>query len=361
LAQLAGTPADTGAAASVTGAWIAALTGDQREMRRRLAILETSDAEQPLPDGTSSPRSALLLVRGLFGFDGPERMLADARGAVELETDPASPWHAVACAALGYAAFVVGDGALTRRMLHEAANSVVAPRTIHILAHALLSLSAAEDGQAGLARSHAEQAMAIVTEHGMQAMPNVLHAYTAYGAMLAADNRLTEAMDTMHTGLHTRRRTPGLSPWPLIHHLLAMAAVARRLGDLDQTETLLAEVDSLTPWTGDTMALTRGRIAVAHQGRHHQSEPAAAGTGEALTPRELEILHRLHGTQTLREIANDLYISHNTIKTITLSIYRKLGVHTREQAVATARSGTSRPTSRPSSHRDPGPPSAHPG
>ena len=51
--------------------------------------------------------------------------------------------------------------------------------------------------------------------------------------------------------------------------------------------------------------------------------------GGPLTPREQEILHRLHGSQTLREIAGDLYVSHNTVKTITSSLYRKLGAHSR--------------------------------
>jgi LuxR family transcriptional regulator, maltose regulon positive regulatory protein len=61
-----------------------------------------------------------------------------------------------------------------------------------------------------------------------------------------------------------------------------------------------------------------------------------ARPGAALTPRERQILHRLRGTQTLREIAADLFVSHNTVKTLTLSLYRKLGVHSRAEVVALA-------------------------
>ena len=61
------------------------------------------------------------------------------------------------------------------------------------------------------------------------------------------------------------------------------------------------------------------------------------GVGESLTPREREILHRLQGHQTLREIAGDLWVSYNTVKTITSSVYRKLGAHSRSQAVTIAR------------------------
>jgi LuxR family transcriptional regulator, maltose regulon positive regulatory protein len=54
----------------------------------------------------------------------------------------------------------------------------------------------------------------------------------------------------------------------------------------------------------------------------------------------VEVLRRLQSSQSLREIANDLYVSHNTIKTFTVSLYRKLGVHSRSEAIAIARSIT---------------------
>ena len=40
---------------------------------------------------------------------------------------------------------------------------------------------------------------------------------------------------------------------------------------------------------------------------------------------------------SLREIANSLYVSHNTAKTHTRSLYRKLQVTTREDAIERAR------------------------
>ena len=57
---------------------------------------------------------------------------------------------------------------------------------------------------------------------------------------------------------------------------------------------------------------------------------------EPLTDRELEVLRLLRSDLSLREIANELYISHNTIKSYTRSIYRKLGVTSRFAALETA-------------------------
>jgi DNA-binding CsgD family transcriptional regulator len=52
-----------------------------------------------------------------------------------------------------------------------------------------------------------------------------------------------------------------------------------------------------------------------------------------LSERETEILLGLLAGQTLADVAERLYISRNTLKTHLRSIYRKLGVHTRDEAV----------------------------
>ncbi|MEW2624944.1 response regulator transcription factor [Streptomyces sp. NPDC048106] len=58
--------------------------------------------------------------------------------------------------------------------------------------------------------------------------------------------------------------------------------------------------------------------------------------GPALTERERDILGRLAGGLTNREIARALFLSEATVKTHLGHIYTKLGVRTRAAAVATA-------------------------
>jgi len=59
--------------------------------------------------------------------------------------------------------------------------------------------------------------------------------------------------------------------------------------------------------------------------------------GEQLSQREAAVLALLPTALSLRDIASSLSVSNNTIKTQTRSIYRKLGVPNRAEAVARAR------------------------
>jgi LuxR family maltose regulon positive regulatory protein len=68
---------------------------------------------------------------------------------------------------------------------------------------------------------------------------------------------------------------------------------------------------------------------------HRESSPQ--DPIETLTPRELEVLALLARHLTNKEIAAELVISPETVKTHTLNIYRKLDVRKRQHAVATAR------------------------
>lgn len=56
-----------------------------------------------------------------------------------------------------------------------------------------------------------------------------------------------------------------------------------------------------------------------------------------LTRRERVVLTHLDEDTTLDDIATYLFVSRNTVKTQVSSIYRKLGISTRREAVARAR------------------------
>ena len=58
---------------------------------------------------------------------------------------------------------------------------------------------------------------------------------------------------------------------------------------------------------------------------------------EALTNRELEVLKLLAQGFSVKEAANELVLSPNTVRSYTLNIYSKLNVHGRVEAINKAR------------------------
>lgn len=94
--------------------------------------------------------------------------------------------------------------------------------------------------------------------------------------------------------------------------------IAAELDDPRTTEALVDEASAVL-----ASAPGRGRSATA---------PA-----EPLTQHELTVLRRLRDEAPLRRIAGDLFVSYNTVKRHTRAVYRKLGAHSRAEALHRAR------------------------
>jgi LuxR family maltose regulon positive regulatory protein len=106
----------------------------------------------------------------------------------------------------------------------------------------------------------------------------------------------------------------------------ARSYVVRLLALFEQEESLAA---TRTPHSGQTFALTP------------ESLPPPAKEGplpiEPLSPQEIKVLRLLVAGHTYAEMAGRLIVSIHTIKTQVSSIYRKLGVSRRAEAIAASR------------------------
>lgn len=69
----------------------------------------------------------------------------------------------------------------------------------------------------------------------------------------------------------------------------------------------------------------------------HQHTAATRALVEPLTARELAVLRLIAAGRSNREIADELYLSANTVRSYNHQLYGKLGVGSRTQAVARAR------------------------
>jgi LuxR family maltose regulon positive regulatory protein len=318
-------------------AWAAALSGDQASLRRWLPIVTASEFEGPLPDGIRSLPSSAALLQGTFGFGGIGPMRAAAARATALETDPASPWHALAQAA--YATGLYWSGDLDAAAAHARDAWAVAPsRTlVPMLGAAILSLIAVEQGELADAQEWLRRAHQIVSDAGpgLSAAPQSSLVFTAAGAVAARRGQLSEARDEFQRALDIRHGKRVISPWATLEVLLRFAPVLADLGDRPRAFVLLTEARSILLALPDGAVAQLNRLDRVERGL--VGRPRAIARGASLTEREAAVLHLLRRPLSLREIGDELFLSQNTIKTHTRAIYRKLGVSTRDDAVARGR------------------------
>ncbi len=121
-------------------------------------------------------------------------------------------------------------------------------------------------------------------------------------------------------------------------HAIAAVELATANGLLQTVASEGAEATELverSAWRVPPQWLDRLRRAAAEGASRFRG--ARAELVEPLTERERDVLRFLAGRLTVREIADELYLSVNTLKFHLKAIYRKLGVNSRAEAAEVAR------------------------
>jgi LuxR family maltose regulon positive regulatory protein len=124
-------------------------------------------------------------------------------------------------------------------------------------------------------------------------------------------------------------------PFYAVQARIELIRVHLALPDLAGARTLMREVDELLRRRPDLGTLTGEAQALRAQlsEEHGSSAPGAS----ALTVAELRLLPMLSTHLSFPEIAEELFLSRNTIKSQAISIYRKLGTSSRNQAITRSR------------------------
>jgi two-component system, NarL family, response regulator LiaR len=139
--------------------------------------------------------------------------------------------------------------------------------------------------------------------------------------VVSADNEVAHAVEAARAG--------------------ADAWVSKKQG-ADQLETVLRGVCHGHSWyppqmLGEILRELRGDVRRAAE---------CSNLLDALSPRELDVMASMAEGKPGREIAADLMISADTVRTHTRSIFSKLDVHSRLEAVSVARAAGIRPADR---------------
>ena len=320
----------TAAATAVT-----LLGGSGLERRRFLALADRSRAERPdLCDPLIE--SAAKTVRAMALEGGVAQALWDGRSAVSSARAGADELMVSSLAAYARALYQAGEIEEARNRAIEALEHPDVERRPpeKAFARTTLALIALESGQLRAARAHAEKGKAIVGGIGSSRSWLGAHAAAALGSVLAAEGDLAQAeRELVYAERFFRDDLPSVHhAW--LHVLLARVRVRR--GRLEAAEDAMSAARVALAELGDAGRVPQ--LAAEVEDELEEAKRRASG-GEILEPlsaAELAVLSLLESDLSAPQIAAEMFLSPNTVRSHTRSIYRKLGVNSRIDAVARA-------------------------
>ena len=338
-------PADTVAEdpnLCLTEAWLGVNTGRLDQVDRWIEAAGRAAAQRPVPDTLPPLKSGVASLRAIHRYMNGNvgAAVAAGRAALELERGgPASPWRPVGCPVLGLSLHWQGHREGAQRTLSEAVRIAKANGNHLAAMHASGGLAAIEyeRGDATSAGSRAAEALAVAEEHDLSEHWAYSLSLAVRGQLLETDDKLDAADELLLRSTQLARR--GVASIEIAYSLLALASIRQRLGHADEARRIYEEAREAINRCedpgilNDRLTRTERRLKFAGPLRGSRTRTRA----EALSEAELSVLGLLRSQLSQREIAAELHLSFNTIKTHTRNIYRKLGVAERTQAIARAR------------------------
>jgi LuxR family transcriptional regulator, maltose regulon positive regulatory protein len=292
------------------------------------ATLFAAGVGHPDPSVAAAAEVVAILRDEHSRFDSlPERLGKTARRLIDQPL-----WRTLAGLMAGAITHLMGDRDGARSLLDEVVRkaSGVAP-AIENLAHAQLCLIALDEGRVGAAEDAASLATRLIDLHSMED-------YSASGmpfaamALVKAQRGDTDGARTALAASERLLKQMELSGWFDAQVRLTSARALIALGSGEEARKLLEEAAALSkPFSGATVLEVW--TAAALEALELTTE---ANEHWPLTQAELRLLPLLPTHLTFSAIGDRLGVSTNTVKTQARSIYRKLGVFSRSEAVACA-------------------------
>lgn len=317
-------------------AWVGIIEGDldtiDRLSARAAELLAGSEVSARVAARAGEPqllRSYAALLRG---------ELVACREALKAATSVALPERAGPSVAWldGVTRFWLGEPAMEELdHAYEVALAAGVPYPT-VLCQSYLALCASERHDLAAAERWTDAAFATTAEHRVSTT-YLAGPYAARAQVRQASGDLDGAVEDARTAIELAERRNDTPIASLAR--LVLASVHHTHGDRDGARGLVDVVRrDLEPLgapgvLGERLATVRRQLRLGRA----PVRPILGGPVEDLTDREIALLRMLPGDLTQRELGDALHMSFNTVKTYNRQIYRKLGVSSRDDAVAVAR------------------------
>jgi LuxR family maltose regulon positive regulatory protein len=292
------------------------------------------DAAGPTPDPNSVPWLCLLDLRSTTNTGLVRPALNDAAAAYR--GLPPSIWHAAACLAYGAWSWTAGEDEAAAILTEGAEEArVLGAPALEAYCLAMLGMIAHAEGDIADAFSLATRARRVATEHGLERAPGMTVVSALCALTAASGGDMEAARSDWQLARSQLALLKDVSGWANVQTRVTLAHASLLLGDRIGAETVLHEArDFLARQPDATRAIAQ--VDTLDELVRHLRRHASIGSS-SLTTAELRVLHYLPTNLSLAEIGSRLYVSRYTVKTHCESIYRKLNVGSRSDAVDAAR------------------------
>jgi LuxR family maltose regulon positive regulatory protein len=315
---------------AVHGALMFALMGRPGETEQWAAAAERTTSSGTLDDG-NTVEGTVAYLRALLCRHGLDEMRRDARIAWD-GLSPASPYRATMLHAEGLSYLLDGDlpraDAILARAADEATAAGVLPFVPVVLAARGIVALERDDGPAAYAFAERSASIMQGGDFDDYWTSALVYAWMARVALRRGD--VARGRELVARAARLRPLLTYALPVVSAQALVEMARAYIALADPTGARTVLRQLRDIfqqRPSLGvlpDQAADLRVQL---------DSIRGGAPGASSLTTAELRLLPLLSTHLTFREIGERLYVSRHTVKTQAISIYRKLGVTSRSEAI----------------------------
>jgi len=314
---------------AVLGAWLQALVGEPAAAERWADAAERGPAAGTLPDGSTS-QSYLALLGALLCRHGVDRMRADTQAALD-KLSPGSQWRPTAQLLEGIGYLLAGETDRADPVLAHAAEVATEAGALPAAAIALAerSLVAMHHEDWEQAATLAEQAQGVVRAGALDGYVASALVHSAAARVAVHRGEVRQAQEQLARATRLRPLLTYALPYLAVQTLLELGRACLALDDAAGARVVLRQARDVLRRRPDL-----GILPTHVEELRSQLDTSRVTVGvSSLTTAELRLLPLLPTRLTFADIAERLYVSQHTVKSHASSIYRKLGVSSRSQAV----------------------------
>ncbi|MET1020218.1 MAG: LuxR C-terminal-related transcriptional regulator [Microterricola sp.] len=334
ITKLGNSAIETHPPLGVLAGWIAVISGHANAAERLAATLEATSFDFVPFDGSASFESGRAMLRSVMCPTGPEQALADAQLALTLE--PAwSMWRDQALSLAGEAELLLGHIDAADRHFAEASElaSSAGNSDGQVLCDSERAIIAMDRGQWAEADALLASALRTIDEQHLEDYATAVLALAGAARLTLHRGDLKATQRELTRAMRARPVCTWAFPALATRVRLQLAQAHFAIGDHATARHLMREIDDILlhrPELGTLLDEIDALQSII-------SSPTTGAVGAApLSPAELRLLPYLQTHLTVPEIGARLFVSRNTVSTEVGSIYRKLGVSSRAEAVERA-------------------------